>query len=232
MTDFSAFWANVSRGMTIFFEYMGQCFGVRFIQKMLLFGAGFSLLVSCQSGDQLRQVGIDQVFQKQLLAHIPSITHYQKNVEDLTLSPPVQEDTLYQGMPKVGAESEDADSSSYLLLRDLAYTFESYYANPSLIDRYEVEQQGDTTIARLSGEADPGTPLKAQWIVYGQDSATFAFVRTRIQKETLLYDFAVDIAVTFDSIGRYTRHTLELTNDISLNGSAFHTRIMGKASYK
>lgn len=157
---------------------------------------------------------------------------YHKTVTDHRADPPTHEDSVFSPVPKVpfGEAANGGDSLNYLLLRDLAYAAEQYYRDPYVIDNLEINRRRDTLIATVQPKQADDLELQIQKILYRADSS-LAFIETNLRKSSWLYAMDIDIQVTFDSLGRYQRHHLDVTTQVPLLGRTFRAVIEGEGRY-
>jgi hypothetical protein len=157
---------------------------------------------------------------------------YHKTVSDHRVDPPSSEDSVFSPVPKVpfGEAADGGDSLNYLLLRDLAYAAEQYYQDPYVIENLEINQVQDTLIATVQPKKADDLALQTQKILYQADSV-LAFVETKLRKGSWLYAMDIDIRVSFDSLGRYQQHHLDVTTEVPLLNRTFRAVIEGEGRY-
>jgi hypothetical protein len=192
------------------------------------------LLAACGGGQSGRlDHALGRQLSQQVMRSCEAGMAYHKTVIDQRKDPPSQEDSTFAPVPKVpfGETANGEDSLNFLLLRDLVYAAERYYDDPYLIENLTVSQSGDTTIARVMPERAEDVDLQWQKIRYLPGTEQLAFVETRLRKSSWLYAMDIDIAVQFDSLGRYQQHQLDVVTQVPLLGRTFRATIEGQGSY-
>lgn len=170
---------------------------------------------------------------EQIIASCEQGLTYQKTVIDRQKSPPSREDSVFSPVPKVvvGEAEDGQDSTTYLLLRDLAYAVERYYQDPYLVENFIIESHGDTTIAQVKPNLSKEVDLQQQKVLYQSDGEQLAYLSTYLRKSSWLYAMDIDMNIHFDEAGRYTQHRLEVITQVPMLGKTFEAVIEGKGTY-
>ena len=202
------------------------------MKNLMQVGLMLSLLslASCQGGETASQENpLAGRFNQQLVASCLSGMGYYKAVSDLD-DPTHDQDTLYQPMPEItwGERADGEDSLSYLLVRDLQYAVESYYADPATLENMELSESGDTLTAAVRPEYARKAKLLLQRVTFSADSSHLLYIRTRQQERSWLYTIETDIWVKFDSVGTYLAHDLFVTTEVPLLGRSLRLRTQGE----
>ena len=181
----------------------------------------FGLLAACGEEKAAIEDPVSVRFNQQLWNSCEEMVSYSKRV---TSPEAPAKDSLFQS----GVRFSRANCLLNQEMKD-ALTY-IYYSDPSAQDEYEIQQNGDTIQAMLKAPDQSNLDLKWQQIVMESDS-TLQYIRSRIVKSNWLYDHRIEIAVSFDSTGRYLSHWLEIGNDVSFINEGFEARIEGRANY-
>ncbi|MEL7194545.1 MAG: hypothetical protein AAFO96_18980 [Bacteroidota bacterium] len=190
---------------------------------MILLSLGFSL-ISCQGGGSKAPSKLQKQWQDQLMLSATQFTTYTKTVEDLKEGADYVQDSVWTDM------AIDEGDSSFVLMEDLSYALKAYYADPYTIELMDTTQVADTLQAVVKADMSNQTDLQRQKILFSK-TGNFQYVSTSLHKQNWLYELDIDIAVSFDSVGRYTHHNMEILHRVPWTGKDIRARITGQAVY-
>ncbi len=203
------------------------------IMHFLLFPVTLAGLWSCQSqGGTDRQHPLARQFNQQLVASCKGNMGYFKQVSNLD-DASQEEDSLFSPVPKVsvGEARDGADSLSYLLVRDLEYAVNGYYADTYTREKMDVTTHGDTLIAAVKPAHARKANLLLQKILMSPDSSHIRYLETHIQERSWLYSINSHTEVFFDSTGNYVAHDLWVNTRVSILGETLRLLNHGEAQY-
>ena len=179
-----------------------------------------SLLFSaCGSDSQaFRHESLAQIHQQLTLSCQASGAMYHKTVRDLLDPQAAAQDSAF------------VLADSCQLLSDLAFLLEQSSLEATIVGEYKQEKRGDTLLATVLPGREKRVDVQRQAWVFSSVDSTLLFVELTIRKRQFLYDLDAEVAVTFDSTGRYLAHQQKVKIDIS-GGVTYHAATAGEAKY-
>lgn len=176
--------------------------------------------------DQKPQALAPRLFEEQVNAYCGEATaSFEKTIQNLE-----EADSPAEVQSVSVVDPSKTESTACKLQTELAYAFAYYYADPFIQEYFSTEKVGDTLIARIIPGREGASDLQEQKILLTADSSRLLYIESRIEKLQSLFDLKVEIAVSFDTSGRYAAHHLELFEHTAWLGTPFHVHIQGKAS--
>lgn len=153
------------------------------------------LFISCDGNRQgFRHQVLQQIHTQLEQSCLEDSLFYNKVVRDLTAAETIPEDSLF------------ALHDSCTLLDDLKYAYGQCFLEPSLIEYFDVEMRGDTTIARVKSGKEEEVDIQLQKLLFSDPDSTIGYLELIIQKRQFLYDLDAHLSVEFGERGHYLKH--------------------------
>ena len=194
---------------------MGKLALDKWIVFLLFLGA---LIGGCGSNREKELSPLQLAFLQQLsLSCNADKMLYKKVVSDLT-SPTdtpdeVQIDTL-------------ALSKECPLQEGLSFLMEQSFDDPTLIDKYQQEEKGDTLVVQVLPAEQQNAELQYQKVIQNE-SGKVLYLETYLVSNSWLYNTRLNAKVKFDSSGIYHSHQIESYMEVATVKKPFHARITG-----
>lgn len=182
------------------------------------------LFMGCGGSSSPKEHILRKMFDKQLSQTKKAKGTYDKQVVDLNSLKQESESLTFK-------LSNDSTSNQFNLLNDELYYATLYMYNDDGESSYlQTINQNDTIIARplITGVV----PLQLQKVLLSSDGNRIKYIESQIVKDNWLYTNSVHIWVSFDSLGYYKEHGLEVITDINLVREDLHGIIKGEISYE
>lgn len=182
-------------------------------------------LSSCTSSSTRRESPQGKQLMKQVQISSGQLTEYTKSFQDLQ-NPEKEAEILPMSLPSSGVDSVRSQ-----LEQDLAYLFDVYYKDESLIEYLDTTFVGDTLIAKVKEGKEKKSKLRVQKILK-DNKGNYRYISTQTHTSTWLYSLDISVWAKFDSTSRYEQHQLYLKNKVNYLDESIESFITGKASYQ
>lgn len=182
-------------------------------------------LFGCNTTSEKIQTAQSRQLFSQIKEGTPQILNYTKIFRNLSKEEKEAE-TLIMPVDKFGRDSIETQ-----LKQDLAYLFEIYYQDESVIAFLDTSYVGDTLIARVKKGMEKKSKLQEQKILKTKEGS-YRFVSTRTYTSNWLYSLGISIQAEFDSLTKYRRHHLYLKNRVHYLNETLESDITGEAIYQ
>lgn len=174
------------------------------------------VLAGCQSDRQgFRHDVLERIHdQIATTCEVPNIS-YSKVVRDLNDASSLPQDSVY------------SLNDSCKLLVDLQYAFEQIYLEPGIIDYFQTNNNGDTTIATVIPGKEDKVNIQSQKILFSSQDSTIRYLELVVRKRQFLYDLDAELYIAFDEAGVYERHQQIVNIEVS-GGNRYFAETLGK----